>query len=66
MYVQELADMEGAEIHNMLMNKGAHFYVCGDCKMAEDVHQKLKRIIKKHGNMNDEQVQNFMFSLKVN
>lgn len=65
MYVQEVAEMEGAEIHNLLLNHGAHFYVCGDCKMAEDVHQKLKGIIKKHGNMSDEQVQNFMYILKV-
>ncbi|XP_075969286.1 nitric oxide synthase isoform X2 [Anticarsia gemmatalis] len=64
MYVQELAEQEGSEIFELLVNKGAHFYVCGDCKMAEDVHQKLKGIIKKHGNMNDEQVQNFMFTLK--
>lgn len=65
LYVQELAEKEGAEIHDLLINKGAHFYVCGDCKMAEDVHQKLKGIVKKHGNMTDEQVQNFMFMLKV-
>ncbi|XP_045491293.1 nitric oxide synthase-like protein [Colias croceus] len=64
MYVQELAEKEGAEIHDLLINSGAHFYVCGDCKMAEDVHQKLKGIIKKHGNMTDEQAQNFMFILK--
>ncbi|XP_039746679.1 nitric oxide synthase-like protein isoform X1 [Pararge aegeria] len=64
MYVQELAEQEGAEIHDLLVNKGGHFYVCGDCKMAEDVNQKLRGIIKKHGNMTDEQVQNFMFVLK--
>lgn len=64
MYVQELAEKEGLEIHDLLINRGAHFYVCGDCKMAEDVHQKLKGIIKKHGNMTDEQVQNFMYMLK--
>jgi nitric-oxide synthase, brain len=65
MYVQELAEKEGNEIHDLLVNRGAHFYVCGDCKMAEDVHQKLKGIIKKHGNLTDEQTQNFMFMLKV-
>ncbi|KAJ0180348.1 hypothetical protein K1T71_003752 [Dendrolimus kikuchii] len=63
-YVQEVAEKEGAEIHDLLINRGAHFYVCGDCKMAEDVHQKLKGIVKKHGNMTDEQVQSFMFMLK--
>ncbi|VVC89726.1 unnamed protein product [Leptidea sinapis] len=64
MYVQELAEKEGAEIHDLLINRGAHFFVCGDCKMAEDVQQKLKGIVKKHGNMTDEQVQSFMFKLK--
>lgn len=65
MYVQELAEQEGVEINDLLVNRGAHFYVCGDCKMAEDVHQKLKGIIKKHSNMTDEQVQSFMYMLKV-
>lgn len=65
MYVQELAEQEGPEIYDLLMNKGGHFYVCGDCKMAEDVNQKLRGIIKKHGDMTDEQVQSFMFIMKV-
>lgn len=65
MYVQDLAEQEGGHIHDLLAHKGAHFYVCGDCKMAEGVQQKLKGIVKKHGNMTDEQVQNFMFMLKV-
>ncbi|XP_022819321.1 nitric oxide synthase-like protein isoform X2 [Spodoptera litura] len=63
-YVQELAEQEGTEINDLLVNRGAHFYVCGDCKMAEDVHQKLKGIIKKHSEMTDEQVQSFMYMLK--
>lgn len=65
MYVQELAETVGSDIHDLLLNKGAHFYVCGDCKMAEDVHQKLKGIIKKYGEMTDEQAQNIMYMLKV-
>lgn len=65
MYVQELAETVGSDIHDLLVNRGAHFYVCGDCKMAEDVHQKLKGILKKHGDLTDEQVHNFMFMLKV-
>lgn len=65
MYVQELAEQEGQEIHDLLIKRGAHFYVCGDCKMAEDVHQKLKGILKKHGSMDDDEVQNYMFMLKV-
>ncbi|KAG7307096.1 hypothetical protein JYU34_007233 [Plutella xylostella] len=64
MYVQELAETVGSDIHDLLLNKGAHFYVCGDCKMAEDVHQKLKGIIKKYGEMTDEQAQNIMYMLK--
>lgn len=65
MYVQELAEKEGAEIHDLLINRGAHFYVCGDCKMAEDVNQKLKGIIMKYSNMSKDQVQNYMLKLKV-
>ncbi|KAI8435227.1 hypothetical protein MSG28_003583 [Choristoneura fumiferana] len=64
MYVQELAEKEGAEIHDLLINRGAHFYVCGDCKMAEDVNQKLKGIIMKYSSMTKDQVQNYMLKLK--
>lgn len=46
------------------MEKG-HFYVCGDCTMAEHVYQTLKNIIQKYGGMNESQVLSYMLSLRV-
>ncbi|XP_076253398.1 nitric oxide synthase isoform X1 [Rhynchophorus ferrugineus] len=63
-YVQNLALEESAEIYNLLVIQEGHFYVCGDCTMAEHVHQTLKQIIKKYGNMSEDEVESFMLSLR--
>ncbi|XP_077284596.1 nitric oxide synthase [Arctopsyche grandis] len=63
-YVQGLAEQEGAEIFKMLVELKGHFYVCGDCTMAEHVYQTLKKIIKKHGNYTDQEIENFMLKLR--
>ncbi|XP_053625509.1 nitric oxide synthase-like [Plodia interpunctella] len=62
-HVQTLLEEEGAEVTRRLVDEDGHFYVCGDCKMAEEVQQKLKLIIKKHANMSDEEVEDFMLEL---
>lgn len=49
----------------MLMLEKGHFYVCGDCTMAEHVYQTLKTIIQKYGAMTDGQVENYMLTLRV-
>lgn len=49
----------------MLLEEGGHFYVCGDCKMAEDVMHKLKGIMKAHAGMTDEEVGNCILGLMV-
>lgn len=64
-YVQGLAEQEGEEIFKMLVEMKGHFYVCGDCTMAEHVYQTLKKIIKKHGNLTDQEVESFMLKLRV-
>lgn len=63
-YVQNLALEEAAEIYKFLVLEKGHFYVCGDCTMAEHVYQTLKTIIQKYGGLNDNQVQTFMLSLR--
>ena len=49
----------------MLVYEGGHFYVCGDCTMAENVYQTLKQIIQTHGELADKQVEAYMLSLRV-
>lgn len=46
------------------MQKGAHFYVCGDAsQMAGDVHKALIEIASKFGNMTTEQAEKYMDDL---
>uniref|UniRef100_A0AAR5QJ33 Nitric oxide synthase n=2 Tax=Dendroctonus ponderosae TaxID=77166 RepID=A0AAR5QJ33_DENPD len=63
-YVQDLALEEAAEIYKLLVIQEGHFYVCGDCTMAEHVYQTLKKIIQKYGGMNEHEVQSFLLSLR--
>ncbi|XP_017880719.1 nitric oxide synthase, salivary gland [Ceratina calcarata] len=63
-YVQDLIQAEASKIYDMLVYEGGHFYVCGDCTMAEDVYQTLKHIIQTHGEMTDKQVEAYMLSLR--
>ncbi|KAJ8725465.1 hypothetical protein PYW08_003648 [Mythimna loreyi] len=63
-YVQALLEDEGAEMTRLLTEEHGHFYVCGDCKMADDVEQKLKEIIQKHGDMTEEEANDFLESLR--
>ncbi|XP_008546993.1 nitric oxide synthase, salivary gland [Microplitis demolitor] len=63
-YVQDLIQAEALQIFNMLVHENGHFYVCGDCTMAEDVYQTLKQIIQTNGQMSDKEVEAYMLSLR--
>jgi nitric-oxide synthase len=65
-YVQDLIQAEASLIYAMVVYERGHFYVCGDCTMAEDVYQTLKQIIQTHGKMTDKEVEAYMLSLRVN
>lgn len=56
---------EGAEIYRLIVHEKGHFYVCGDCTMAEDVYQNLRTIIQKYGALSEDQVERFMLQLRV-
>ncbi|XP_039747140.1 nitric oxide synthase-like [Pararge aegeria] len=62
-HVQALLEDEGPNITRMLLDEGGHFYVCGDCKMAEEVQQKLKDVIKRHARYSDEEADDFILYL---
>jgi len=48
------------------MDQGAHVYVCGDVKMAEDVYNRLIKIIhEESGTLSLEQAENYVLSLRV-
>ncbi|KYN45005.1 Nitric oxide synthase, salivary gland [Trachymyrmex septentrionalis] len=63
-YVQDLIQSEASQIYKMVVYERGHFYVCGDCTMAEDVYQTLKQIIQTHSQMTDKEVEAYMLSLR--
>ncbi|KYB25321.1 Nitric oxide synthase-like Protein [Tribolium castaneum] len=63
-YVQNLALKEADEIYRILVLEKGHFYVCGDCTMAEHVYQTLKNIIQKYGAMSEKQAEEKILSLR--
>ena len=63
-YVQDKMLEKGAELYAWL-EKGAHFYVCGDAsRMAADVHEALISIVSTHGAKSREQAEEYVESLK--
>ena len=63
--MQDLIQSEAPQIYKMVVYERGHFYVCGDCTMAEDVYQTLKQIIQTHSQMTDKEVEAYMLSLRV-
>lgn len=56
---------ESSSVYRKLVVEGGHFYVCGDCTMAEHVYQTLRKIIKIHGDISDQDVESFMLRFRV-
>ncbi|KAL3268496.1 hypothetical protein HHI36_007608 [Cryptolaemus montrouzieri] len=64
MYVQNMILDQASEVYKLLVLDEGHFYVCGDCTMAEDVLKTLKGIIKKYGNMDNAKLEKYMLLLR--
>lgn len=63
-YVQDRLLENGGKIYAWLQ-RGAHFYVCGDAQqMAGDVHDALHRIIRQQGGMSDDDAAAYLVDLK--
>ncbi|SJZ69702.1 NAD(P)H-dependent nitrite reductase flavoprotein subunit [Enhydrobacter aerosaccus] len=63
-YVQDRMREEGPELWAWLQ-RGAHFYVCGDAKrMAADVEKAMVSIAAEHGQMGEPQAKAFVADLK--
>ncbi|KAG8222258.1 hypothetical protein J437_LFUL001456 [Ladona fulva] len=63
-YVQDMIQREASAVYRQLVDEGGHFYVCGDCTMAEHVYQTLKQIIQERGAMTDSEVESYMLTLR--
>ncbi|MBO1254481.1 assimilatory sulfite reductase (NADPH) flavoprotein subunit [Alteromonas sp. 5E99-2] len=63
-YVQHRLAEHGEEVYKWL-EKGAHFYVCGDANhMAKDVEQALIDLVAKYGNKSDEEAKQYVVALR--
>lgn len=64
-YVQHRMLENGKELYDWL-EKGAHFYVCGDAqRMAKDVDSALKQIIQQQGGVTVEKAEEYIKSLQL-
>lgn len=65
-YVQDKMLENGEELYRWL-EEGSYFFVCGDAsRMAKDVDKTLQKVIKIHGNCNDEEALQYIKELKSN
>lgn len=65
-YVQHRLFEKSKEVYQWL-EAGANVYVCGDEKyMAKDVHATLVTILEQQGNMNSEQAEAYLTSMRSN
>jgi sulfite reductase (NADPH) flavoprotein alpha-component len=63
-YVQDRMREAGAELWDWLQ-RGAHFYICGDAKrMAKDVETMLASIAAEHGALSEDDARKFIAGLK--
>ncbi len=65
-YVQDKLREDGKEVWSWL-ERGAHFYICGDAKrMASDVEKALTEIVAKESGQDEAAARSFVASLKKN
>lgn len=63
-YVQHRLAEHGEEVYKWL-EKGAHFYVCGDAThMAKDVEQALIDLVAKYGKKSEEEAKQYVVALR--
>ena len=56
---------ENSEQFNQWLENGAVIYICGDeSKMAKDVHEAIKNVLKKEQNLSDEDAEAYLKQLK--
>lgn len=64
-YVQDKLLEAAPLVYRMLTQQMGHFYVCGDCAMAEDVASTLRLVFQKAGGLNPEESDDFLMQLRV-
>lgn len=65
-YVQDKLLEAAPLVYRMLTQHKGHFYVCGDCAMAEDVANTLRLVFQKAGGLDAEESEALLVLLRVN
>ncbi len=65
-YVQELLKQNSEEIFDLVHNKKAHIYICGDIKMGADVTNNLEYVLMQKLNISELEAKDYLFDMKVN
>ena len=52
-------------VYRLLKELNGHFYVCGDCAMAEGVSSTLRQVFQVAGGLNEEDSESFLMKLQV-
>ncbi|KAI7887365.1 riboflavin synthase domain-like protein [Lichtheimia hyalospora FSU 10163] len=64
-YVQDRLKENGDEMWDLIHNKGAYIYICGDAKrMAKDVQQTITGFAKQFGGYEDDQAISYVSQLR--
>jgi len=63
-YVQDQILEVAPLIYRTLVEQNGHFYVCGDCAMAEDVANTLRLVFQKAGGLNIQQSESLLMLLR--
>jgi sulfite reductase (NADPH) flavoprotein alpha-component len=64
-YVQHSIETRAREVYDWL-ERGAHLYVCGSTRMAEDVHGALLGVVRQEGAASPERAHDYVEALKRN
>ncbi|GFR91813.1 nitric oxide synthase, partial [Elysia marginata] len=63
-YVQDVLLNNAAVIYDELINKGGHFYVCGDVSMAHDVTMTLTTILQEQAKIDEKSASDLVTKLR--
>lgn len=64
-YVQDKLLEAAPLVYRLLSEQNGHFYVCGDCAMAEDVANTLRLVFQKAGGLDKEHSEEYLVKLRV-
>lgn len=63
--MQDLLKQHSADVCEKIVKQGAHFYVCGDVTMAQNVGDTLEQILHDHARLSKQEAAEYVLQMKV-